>query len=166
MNIKYIKEIFDKNKDKKFLLVKKDVESYSKKFTLPITVLFFIFYCLIANSIFNIVELLETRNYIHIILFTTIMYFLTKYTYLLIKSYRRKKYIDYLIKINKELYDIYKEVLFYRYQNNKEENTFLIYLSEFKEISEEDIQKCINKKNNIQKIKNSIDNDEDLDLFK
>ena len=166
MNIQYIKNIFDKNKEKDFSSIKKQSDSYSKKFTLPLSILFFYVYCFITNYIFNIYTLLESKNYIGITLVCIGIFLLTKYTFIFIKSYKRNKYINYLIKENKELYEIYKEVLFYKYQNNKKENTFLIYLSEFKELNDEEIQEYINTKNELKKIKNSLENDEDLDLFK
>lgn len=155
MNIIYIKKILDKYKEKDFSNLLNIREKKIKTFSFPLSVIVTIIFSYLINFIFNIQKIIEEQGFfnVYFLVFLGISFFILYQSYFIIQGIKAYFFDKKLEEDYQDLFEIYKKVLFIKYQEKiRNDNPFPYFLTDLNKIKDEEIKEYIGIINKVKQI--------------
>lgn len=155
MNIIYIRKILNKYKEKDFSSLLNIREKKIKTFSFPMSVIVSIIFSYLINFIFNIQKIIEEQGFLNVysLVFLGIYFFILYQSYFIIQGIKSYFFDKKLEEDYQDLFEIYKKVLFIKYQEKiRNDNPFPYFMKDLNKIKDEEIKEYIGIKNKVKQI--------------
>lgn len=155
MNIIYIRKILNKYKEKDFSSLLNIREKKIKTFSFPMSVIVSIIFSYLINFIFNIQKIIEEQGFLNVysLVFLGIYFFILYQSYFIIQGIKSYFFDKKLEEDYQDLFEIYKKVLFIKYQEKiRNDNPFPYFMKDLNKIKDEEIKEYIGITNKVKQI--------------